>query len=107
MYSATKFAVRALTEALDIELRPKGVRIADIMPGYVDTPMVSSQQHRAASLQKLGIKLTSETIAALVWKAVHGTGLHYIPQADVQLLSRLGGLLPELARLAMRRIARS
>ncbi len=107
VYSATKFAVRALTEALDIELRPKGVRIADIMPGYVDTPMVSSQQHRAASLQKLGIKLTSETIAALVWKAVHGTGLHYIPQPDVQLLSRLGGLLPELARLAMRRIARS
>ena len=40
VYSASKFAVRALTEALDIELRPEGVRVADIMPGYVDTPMV-------------------------------------------------------------------
>lgn len=107
VYSASKFAVRAITEALDIELRPKGVRIADIMPGYVDTPMVSSQKHRSTSLQKLGVKLTPETIAALVWRAVHGSGLHYIPQADVQLLSRLGGLLPELGRFAMRRIAKA
>lgn len=106
VYSASKFAVRALTEALDIELGPRGVRIADIMPGYVDTPMVSSQQHRPASLRKLGVKLTPETIAALVWTAVHGSRLHYIPQADVRLLSRLGGLLPELGRFAMRRIAK-
>jgi len=106
VYSATKFAVRALTEALDIELRPKGIRIADVMPGYVDTPMVSSQSHKAKSLQKMGIKLTAEKIAEIVWQAVHGTALHYIPQMDLQLLSRLGGLLPELGRAAMRRIAK-
>lgn len=106
VYSATKFAVRALTEALDIELRDKGVRIADVMPGYVDTPMVSSQKHKASSLKKLGVKLTPEKIAEVVWEAAHGTGLHYIPQTDIQLMSRLGGLLPELGRLAMRRIAR-
>lgn len=107
VYSATKFAVRALTEALDIELRVKGVRIADVMPGYVDTPMVSSQSHKAKSLQKLGVKLTPEKIAEVVWDAAHGTSLHYIPQADIQLLSRLGGLLPELGRVAMRRMAGS
>lgn len=105
VYSATKFAVRALTEALDIELAPKGVRIADVMPGYVDTPMVSSQTHRSRSLQKLGVKLTPEKIAEIVWEAAHGTRLHYIPQADVQILSRLGGLLPELGRAAMRKLA--
>lgn len=106
VYSASKFAVRALTEALDIELRPRGVRIADIMPGYVDTPMVSSQTHKARSLQRLGVKLTPERIAGVVWEAVHGNGLHYIPQKDVLILSRLGGLLPELGRAAMRRIAK-
>jgi NAD(P)-dependent dehydrogenase (short-subunit alcohol dehydrogenase family) len=106
VYSASKFAVRALTEALDIELRPRGVRIADVMPGYVDTPMVSSQKHRPRSLQKLGIKLTPDAVAAVVWDAVHGSALHYIPQLDVQLLARLGGLLPELGRLAMRRIGK-
>ena len=106
VYSATKFAVRALTEALDIELRPKGIRIADVMPGYVDTPMVSSQTHKPKSLQKMGVKLTPEKIADIVWTAVHGRGLHYIPQMDLQLLSRLGGLLPELGRAAMRHLAK-
>lgn len=107
VYSASKFAVRALTEALDIELRPRGIRVADVMPGYVDTPMVSSQSHRAQSLQKMGVKLTPEKIAAIVWDAVHGSALHYIPQTDLQLLSRIGGLLPELGRLAMRRMAKT
>jgi NAD(P)-dependent dehydrogenase (short-subunit alcohol dehydrogenase family) len=105
VYSASKFAVRALTEALDIELRPKGVRVADIMPGYVDTPMVSSQTHKAKSLQKLGVKLTPEKIAGVVWEAVHGTKLHYIPQMDLRVMSRIGGLVPELGRAAMRRMA--
>lgn len=105
VYSATKFAVRALTEALDIELRSKGVRIADVMPGYVDTPMVSSQTHRATSLQKMGVKLRPEGIAEIVWNAAHGTKLHYIPQADLRLMQRVGGLVPELGRAVMRRIA--
>jgi NAD(P)-dependent dehydrogenase (short-subunit alcohol dehydrogenase family) len=107
VYSASKFAVRALTEALDIELRPRGIRIADVMPGYVDTPMVSSQSHKAQSLQKMGVKLTPEKIAGVVWDAVHGSALHYIPQTDMQLLSRIGGLVPELGRLAMRRMAKT
>jgi NAD(P)-dependent dehydrogenase (short-subunit alcohol dehydrogenase family) len=107
VYSASKFAVRALTEALDIELRSKGVRIADIMPGYVDTPMVSSQTHKASSLKKLGVKLTPEKIASIVWDAVHGKRLHYIPQMDLEIMSRIGGLLPELGRFAMRRIGKS
>lgn len=105
VYSASKFAVRALTEALDIELRAKGVRISDVMPGYVDTPMVSSQTHRATSLDKMGVKLRPEDIAEIVWKAAHGTKLHYIPQADLQLMQRVGGLVPELGRAVMRRIA--
>ncbi len=107
VYSASKFAVRALTEALDIELRPRGIRIADVMPGYVDTPMVSSQTYTPKTLKKMGIKLTPEMIASVVWDAVHGTKLHYIPQMDQQIMSRIGGLLPELGRFAMRRIAKS
>lgn len=103
VYSASKFAVRALTEALDLELRDKAIRVTDIMPGYVDTPMLHSQTYRAASLDKLGIKLTADEIATLVWKAAHGKKLHYIPQANVRWFSRLGGLSPGLGRVAIRR----
>jgi NAD(P)-dependent dehydrogenase (short-subunit alcohol dehydrogenase family) len=105
VYSASKFAVRALTEALDIELRPRGVRVADVMPGYVDTPMVSSQTHRATTLDKMGVKLSADDVAEVVWKAAHGRALHYVPQRDVRLMSRLGGLMPGMARTIMRRIA--
>jgi NAD(P)-dependent dehydrogenase (short-subunit alcohol dehydrogenase family) len=106
VYSATKFAVRALTEALDIEFRRKGVRVCDVMPGYVDTPMVSSQETPAKTVSRIGVKLTAEDVAELVWKAAHGTGLHYIPQANFKLLTRISGLSPSLARAVMHRLAR-
>jgi len=106
VYSASKFAVRALTEALDIELRPKGVRISDVMPGYVDTPMVSSQTHRPRSLDKMGVKLTPERVAEIVWEAAHGTKLHWVPQLDLGVMQRLGGLVPELGRAVMHRMTR-
>ncbi len=106
VYSATKFAVRALTEALDVELRPRKIRVCDVMPSYVDTPMVHEQQYRPKTLDRLGVKLTAEDVAEVVWKAAHGRGLHYIPQRDVALLSRLGGLLPEVGRAVMYRLAK-
>ena len=39
-YSATKFAVRGLTEALDLEWRRHGIRVLDIWPLFVATAMV-------------------------------------------------------------------
>lgn len=37
-YSASKAALRALTETLDAEFGPKGVRFSCLFPGIVDTP---------------------------------------------------------------------
>lgn len=106
VYSASKFAVRALTQALDVELRQKGVRVCDVMPSYVDTPMVHSQRHTAKTLARLGVKLTAGDVAESVWKAVHGRALHYVPQRSVDLLGRVGGLFPEVGRAVMRRLAK-
>jgi NAD(P)-dependent dehydrogenase (short-subunit alcohol dehydrogenase family) len=105
VYSATKFAVRALTEALDIELRKKGIRVCDVMPGYVDTPMLHTQDRLAKTVDRLGVKLGAGDVAEVVWKAVHGKALHYIPQADLKLMTRLNGLLPEVGRVVMHRLA--
>lgn len=107
VYSASKFAVRALTEALDVELRQKGVRVCDVMPSYVDTPMVHSQRHTAKTLDRLGVKLTADDVAEVVWKAAHGRGLHYVPQKSVDFLGRVGGLLPEVGRVVMRHLAKN
>lgn len=48
VYSATKHAVRALTEALEIEWAPHGIRVCDVVPPYVDTPMISGPAGYAA-----------------------------------------------------------
>jgi NAD(P)-dependent dehydrogenase (short-subunit alcohol dehydrogenase family) len=75
VYSATKFAVRALTEALDLELRPRGVHVCDLMPGYVNTSMVSSLSFKPASIKTLGVRHTAEDVARCVWDAAHGEAL--------------------------------
>jgi short-subunit dehydrogenase len=38
IYSSTKFALGALTNALRIELRNDAIRMINVCPGYVDTP---------------------------------------------------------------------
>ena len=38
-YAASKAAVRIYGEALRVELRPRGVRVSVICPGFVRTPM--------------------------------------------------------------------
>ena len=48
VYSATKHAVRGLTEALSIELKRYGVRAADLLPGLIDTPLLSDGMRQMA-----------------------------------------------------------
>jgi NAD(P)-dependent dehydrogenase (short-subunit alcohol dehydrogenase family) len=38
-YCASKAAVHAYCEALRLELKPHGIRVVTIAPGYIDTPM--------------------------------------------------------------------
>lgn len=106
VYSATKFAVRGLTEALDVEFRKKGVRVCDVMPGYVSTPMVHDQKHKSPMLETFGIKHDADEIAALVWDAVNGDRVHWVPQLNHKLFVRLAGF-GSLARSIMRGYAKS
>ena len=40
VYSATKHAVKGLSEALSVEFKAYGVRVADVLPGLIDTPIL-------------------------------------------------------------------
>lgn len=62
VYSATKFAVRALSMSMEKELARTGVRVTNISPGQVDTAIVTKPGDRK--------RLESEDIANAVVYAV-------------------------------------
>lgn len=43
IYCASKFALRALSDALRLELHGSGVEVISILPGYTDTPFFENQ----------------------------------------------------------------
>ncbi len=101
-YSASKFFVRGLTEALNIELSKDDITVTDLMPLYVDTPMVRTQTYRAGSLETFGAKLTPQQIAGVVWKAVHARRVHWVPGALLKTLNYIGGALPFVSKPTMK-----
>lgn len=78
VYSATKFAVRALTEALDGEWHADGIRVRALVPGFIDTPLLNqlpegSNRSIRETVTEAGLELSSaEDVARAAWDAVHG-----------------------------------
>lgn len=60
-YSATKFAVRGITEALDLEWGPQGVRVRSVWPMYVSTAMLEGVA--TAGMRNMGVSLTGDDVA--------------------------------------------
>jgi len=77
VYSASKFAVRGLTEALNIEFERDGIWVADIMVGYVDTPMLGKAETTAKSVELTGVNVTPEMVAETVGRACAGRQVHW------------------------------
>ena len=65
-YATSKFAVRGLTEGLDIEWQKYGIRVFDVMPLFVSTAMVKDMQ--AESIKKMGVHLKAEDVAQDIFK---------------------------------------
>lgn len=83
IYSATKFAVRALTEALDSEWQDDGIRVRSIMPSFIDTPLLAGPAGANTNVSKrdsvvaAGLEFTPiEQVAEAAWNAVHGRKMH-------------------------------
>ena len=106
-YSATKFALRALTEALELEWRRFGIRVLAIWPLFVQTAMTDGVE--TGSTKTLGIHLKPEDVAKAVYSATHSgrrwlTRVHY----PVGRLTAITQLTPGWAqRLITKTVTRS
>jgi NAD(P)-dependent dehydrogenase (short-subunit alcohol dehydrogenase family) len=77
VYSATKFAVRGLSEALDVEFSRKNIRVIALCPWFVDTPILDMVEKAGSNSKERpamnGIEIYPvEMAAARTWDAVHG-----------------------------------
>jgi len=70
-YNASKFAVTALTHSVAQEVKDEGIRLTNLCPGEVDTPILKnrptpvSDEHRSRILQPEDIAAVALTIANL------------------------------------------
>jgi NAD(P)-dependent dehydrogenase (short-subunit alcohol dehydrogenase family) len=77
VYSATKFAVRGLSEALDVEFSTKNIRVIALCPWFVETPILDMGASEGANQQmRAGLKgleiYPVEMAAEKTWEAFHG-----------------------------------
>jgi NAD(P)-dependent dehydrogenase (short-subunit alcohol dehydrogenase family) len=105
VYSASKFAIRGLTEALDIELEHIGISVGDIMPLFVDTPMNANQAYKLGSLSVSRSQLTPLPVAQVVWKAAHKKKVHWSLPWNVKIFREASRLFPVLQRPIMKLVS--
>jgi NAD(P)-dependent dehydrogenase (short-subunit alcohol dehydrogenase family) len=101
VYSATKHAVKGLTEALAVEFKAFGVRAADTLPGLIDTGILPEGTHERAPTSGMFRLIQPTEVAKVVWAAYHGDKLHYYVPAEIGELDKAATLTPETVRDAM------
>jgi NAD(P)-dependent dehydrogenase (short-subunit alcohol dehydrogenase family) len=108
-YSATKFAVRGLTEALDLEWGAEGITVTALWPLFVATEMTDGLD--IGTTRSLGIRLTAEDVAEEVFAAAtagHGVlgGAHRAVGLQAKALFAASSVSPSwVSRLVNKRLA--
>lgn len=73
LYSATKFALKAVADGLRGEVRSDGIRIATVYPGPTDTPMLAGDLRKAGRDVDSERYIAPESIASAVRAVVDAT----------------------------------
>ncbi|MEM9739229.1 MAG: SDR family oxidoreductase [Pseudomonadota bacterium] len=105
VYSATKFAVRGLTEALDVEFKDIGIRVVSLMPWFIDTPILEIGNAEGANVKMAdqirdsGANVYPVSMAAeMAWEAAHGDDVHYLVGKDAKRANFVARFFPKRLR---------
>ncbi|MGN3973870.1 SDR family oxidoreductase [Tsuneonella sp. SYSU-LHT278] len=113
VYSATKFGVRAITEALDAEWAEFGIAVRDLMPGFIDTPLLEHSPNQASNesirsrVIEGGLEITPAlAVAQGAWDAVHRNRLHTLVGKTPRRLAFASRWMPGRLRRQVRNSTR-
>ena len=105
IYAATKFGVRAVTECLDAEWFAEGIKVRDLMPGFIDTPLLDHSPNQTSNedirgrVKDAGLEISPVSdVAEAAWKAVHGEKLHTLVGKTARRLAFAARWLPGQVR---------
>ena len=111
VYSATKFGVRGITEALELEWSRYGIRVMAMWPLFVATAMVDGME--TGSTKSLGVHLTPNDVAEAIYSATHPERswpprVHYPVGRQTKVLAALSQVSPNwVQRLMNKTVSRS
>jgi NAD(P)-dependent dehydrogenase (short-subunit alcohol dehydrogenase family) len=103
VYSATKHAVKGFTEALSVEMKAHGVRVADTLPGLIDTPLLPDTAKTGAPKQGMWRLVPAVAVAEAVWGAYHTDKIHWYVPPELHDFDTQATAAPEAVRDAMAR----
>jgi len=92
VYSASKFYVNGLTQALAIEWAEHDIRVLSIKPPFVGTAMVEGMP--AQLMKSFTVDLTPEQVADAIMHALQGSRDSYLLGAQARALGFLAKILP-------------
>lgn len=101
VYSATKHAVKGFTEALSIEMKAHGVRVADTLPGLIDTPLLPDTAKAQAPKEGMWRLVPARAVAEAVWAAYHTDRIHWYVPEELREFDLQATSAPEAVRDAM------
>ncbi|HYD72750.1 MAG TPA: SDR family oxidoreductase [Candidatus Binatia bacterium] len=112
VYCATKFGVRGLTEALDVEFSRYGVRVVSLMPWFIDTAILDGQ---TAGPQGSNRRIRDQLVenktpiypvrmaAERAWDAAHGNDIHYMVGKEAERARFFARFFPDVMRNQIRK----
>lgn len=104
IYSATKFAVRGLSQSLDVEFSRFGVGVKCVMPWFIDTPILSGTVPGTNRKLVDVVRASGQTVypveecAGVIWNAVHSNRLEHIAGGVGRRVQWMVRLMPGLIR---------